>query len=87
MYEDELLQAIQDAQSTDVHATPDDGLTATEIAGIMDIGVGSVRRTLKILIASGAVENVWVYRSNVSTPLTGRVDKRPGFRYVNNKDE
>jgi hypothetical protein len=80
MYEDELLKAIQEAEVETSAGIDNDALTAMEIASVTGIPIIRVRSILKGLIDNGVVEPIWVYRDSISTSLTGKQQKRPGFR-------
>lgn len=80
MHEDELIKAIREAKIETSNGVDNTALTAKEIAEATGIFVGRVRLILKKMLDSGDIEPVWVYRDNISTALTGRIDKRPGYR-------
>lgn len=78
MNESDLIKEILNAR-LDKDGEPD-ALTTTEISERVGFGTEKVRRLLAQMINDELVEVVAVWRDNIATPITGRRDKRPGYK-------
>lgn len=77
MDDQELLQAILEAA---IESGLEDAKTAQEIAEELKWGVQKVRRTLRVLLADGTAEAVYVRRPTLNHALTGITYRVPGYR-------
>lgn len=76
MTEQDLLEAIRQARSV---VGPTEAMTALEIQEATGMGINQVRAKLKVLVAEGKVMVTWVYRDTLTTTLTGRQARVPGY--------
>jgi len=82
MTEHELLQAILEAKKIQQDAD-DKALTMEEITEKSNLSDKKARKLVKELMSSGKVEVVYVQRETITTPLTGRLYPKPGYRLKN----
>ena len=85
MTEHDLLQAILEAKKIQEDAD-DDALTMAEIAEELAMSDKKARKVIKELMSSGKVEVIYVQRETITTPLTGRLYPKPGYRLLNGKN-
>jgi len=77
MTEQELLEAIRQAH---VITSDEQAMTTEEICQATGMGVKAVRARLKKLVGEGKMSVTWVMRDTLTTPLTGRQARVPGYR-------
>ena len=77
MTEQELLEAIREARD---FVGDSDAMTAAEICEATGLGRDSVRKRIKTLMDEGKMKVVWVSRETITTPLTGKLSKVPGYK-------
>lgn len=82
MTEHDLLAAILEAKKSD-NSEGDDALTMSEIVERLSISDKKARSIIKEMLSSGLVEVLYVQRETITTPLTGRLYPKPGYRLKN----
>ena len=84
MTEHDLLKAILESRREE--EASDNALTIAEIAAELSMSDKKARKVIKELMSSGMVEVIYVQRETITTPLTGRLYPKPGYRLVNGKN-
>jgi len=84
MTEHDLLKAILESRVQE--EASDDALTMAEIAEELAMSDKKARKVIKELMSSGMVEVIYVQRETITTPLTGRLYPKPGYRLINGKN-
>lgn len=82
--ESDLLQAILEVRVEE--KADDDALTMAEIAEKLAMSDKKARGVIKAMMSDGLVEVLYVQRETITTPLTGRLYPKPGYRLVNGKN-
>lgn len=80
MTEHDLLKAIIDSMNDE--EVEDNAMTMEEIREKFSLTDKKARRAIKGLMTSGKVEVIYVQRETLTTPLTGRLYPKPGYRLV-----
>lgn len=84
MTEHDLLKAILESRVQE--EANDKALTMEEITEKSNLSDKKARKLVKELMSSGKVEVIYVQRETITTPLTGRLYPKPGYRLVNGKN-